>query len=204
MENKKIYIGFEMKDEKAVQDFNEYQKKLAADPDFAKVVQEAKSEDQVYEYMKEKGYTDMSFQQFMNSLNELCDKMEAASDEALNSDGKRELSAEELDAVAGGHIFQKSWWKKNWKSVVQAIPVVGGITRTMIEIATGETKGGFAALRLAVSVGCMFLEEVPGIGYVGSQMIERVTNNVGMTAAEHGHIEAPIFEDNIGGKTFMV
>ena len=54
MENKKIYIGFEMKDEKAVQDFNEYQKKLAADPDFAKVVQEAKSEDQVYEYMKEK------------------------------------------------------------------------------------------------------------------------------------------------------
>ena len=202
MENKKLYIGFELKDEKAVQDFNEYQKKIASDPEFDKVVKEATSEDQVYEYMKEKGYIDMSFQQFMNSLNELCDKMEEATDKA--TEGNKELSMEELETVSGGHIFQASWWKKNWKSVVQAIPIVGGVTVAIAEIATGETKGGFAAARLAVSLGCVLLEDVPGVGYVGSQLIERSVNNVMMNQLEHGHTDAMFFEDKIGGTHVQV
>ena len=63
-------------------------------------------------------------------------------------------------------------------------------------------------MRLGVSVGCMLLEavgdEIPGLGYVCSQVMERGVNNVLITSVEHGHRGAALFEDNIAGFTIKV
>ena len=151
MENMDIYFTF--KDAKTAQEFIEYSKKFAEDKELNQRLQEAKSEDQAYEILKEKGYIDISFQEFMNRLNEICDKLDSVCEQAGN-----QLSMEELESVVGGHIFQKSWWKKNWKKAVSYVPFVGGLTVSIYDAATGKTSGWESAAKIITSVAAGAIE----------------------------------------------
>lgn len=135
MDNKEFVFSF--KDENTAKKFTDYVKNFAADQDLNQKIEEAESEDQVYEILKERNLIDMSFQEFMSALNQACEKMEAACDKANNK-----LSVEELDSIVGGGIFSKNGWvMKNWKEIVSYIPYVGDMMVTVADIATGEVKG---------------------------------------------------------------
>ena len=102
MDNKGFVFSF--KDENTAKKFTDYVKNFAADKELNQKIEEAESEDQVYEILKERNLIDMSFQEFMSALNQACEKMEAACDKANG-----ELSIEELESVVGGSIFSKSY-----------------------------------------------------------------------------------------------
>ena len=163
MENMDIYFTF--KDAKTAQEFIEYSKKFAEDKELNQRLQEAKSEDQAYEILKEKGYIDISFQEFMNRLNDICDKLDSACEKAGN-----QLSMEELEGVVGGHIFQKSWWKKNWEKAVSFVPFVGGLTKSIYDVASGKTAGWEAAGKIIFSVGAGLMETVAAVASGGTSV----------------------------------
>ena len=135
MDNKGFVFSF--KDENTAKKFTDYVKNFAADKELNQKIEEAESEDQVYEILKERNLIDMSFQEFMSALNQACEKMEAACDKANNK-----LSFEELDSIVGGGIFSKNGWvRKNWKEIVSYVPYVGDMMVSITEIASGEVKG---------------------------------------------------------------
>lgn len=173
MDNKGFVFSF--KDDNTAKKFTDYVKNFAADKDLNQKIEEAESEDQVYEILKERNLINMSFQEFMSALNQTCEKMEAACDKANG-----ELSIEELESVVGGSIFSKSYWKKNWKKVVSYVPFVGDLAVTVAEIATGEVKGaGYITSKIATTIGGIGLEVLGDIagcgvgGYVAGQLYTR-------------------------------
>ena len=150
MENTTLLFTF--KDEQDKDKFFDYVKKYESDEDLKKKVEAAQSEDQVYELLKGRGLIDMSFQDFMKSLNNLCDKFGSV------LEGKEhELSQEELESVVGGNIFQASWWKKNWKKVVSYIPGAT-LVEDIIDVAKGKTKGLEAAAKIMTGIAGTAIE----------------------------------------------
>ena len=173
MDNKGFVFSF--KDENTAKKFTDYVKNFAADQDLNQKIEEAESEDQVYEILKERNLINMNFQEFMSAVNQACEKMEAACDKA-NS----ELSIEELESVVGGSIFSKSYWKKNWKKVVSYVPFVGDLTVTIAEVASGEVKGGaHIATKFLTTLDGIGLETLgdlaggPVVGYVAGQLFTK-------------------------------
>jgi hypothetical protein len=163
---------FSFKDDETAKKFTDYVKTFAEDKELNQKIQEAQSEDQVYEILKEKNLINMSFQEFLSALDQACEKMGAACD---SSDG--ELSFEELESVVGGSIFSKNYWKKNWKKVVSYVPFIGDLTVTVAEIATGEVKGaGHITSKIAATLGGIGLEVIGDLagcgigGYVAGQI----------------------------------
>ena len=163
MEDMEIHFTF--KDEKTAQEFLEYSKRFAEDKEVNQRLQQVKSEDQAYEILKEKGYINMSFQEFMNKLNEVCDKLDSACENSRN-----QLSIEELEGVVGGHIFQGSWWKKNWQKAVSFVPFVGGLTKSIYDVASGKTAGWEAAGKIIFSVGAGLMETVAAVASGGTSV----------------------------------
>ena len=173
-------IHFTFKDEKTAQEFLDYSKRFAEDREVNQRLQQVKSEDQAYEILKEKGYINMSFQEFMNKLNEVCDKLDSACENSRN-----QLSIEELEGVVGGHIFQGSWWKKNWQKVVSFVPFLGGLTSSIYDAATGKTSGWDSVGKIGISVGAGLIETIGAVASGGASIGAHIAISAGSYAGSH-------------------
>ena len=170
MDNKGFVFSF--KDENTEQKFRDYVNNFAADKELNQKIEEAESEDQVYELLKERNLINMDFQEFMSALDLTCEKLGTACDSVQG-----ELSPEELEGIVGGSIFSKKWWKEKWKKVVSYVPFIGDLAVTITEVATGEVKGGaHIATKFLTTLGGIGIETLGAItgaeavGYIGGQL----------------------------------
>jgi hypothetical protein len=110
----KMSVYFE--DEKSALEFKGLSEKMSKDKDFQEKLKNCNSEKTAYDLYKDKGYTDLSFEDFCKKFDELVD----------GQGESKQLNMEELGAVVGGSGAKRKFGTF-LKYLGVAVPVVGGL-----------------------------------------------------------------------------
>ncbi len=131
------HIVFTFETEEAKLQFEEKMKKVNEDKEFLKLIEQAETEDEVVKALAEKLGIDETM--LKAQLKDMCADVE----NEMANDDRVELGEEELELVAGGNIFHKSWWKNHWKTFTIAAASV--VTMTWVNPALVGTIIAHAA-----------------------------------------------------------
>lgn len=171
MENN-IKVIYEVGEEKAAK-YNDIKQKMLSDKEFLAAFDKAEAKEEVYDLLKEKNYIDFSYEEFLSRI----EKFEGMTKEAFNN---QELSLDQLEHVVGGSIFTDigNFFEDHWKDVVKCVPFVGSGVVKIVEVAKGETTGGFLEVGGSTFVGGLVeiagsVTGLPITGYVAGQIASR-------------------------------
>ena len=138
-------------DEALAERYNELAGKMADDKDFTDRLKECKSEEAVYELYKEKGYTDLPYEEFLKQLSTDLQKLHSQMDEF-------DLTEEELEGVSGGfNAFRFA------TTVVSCIPIAGpiiaGVAKSVKAGIDGKGTEG-VTLEMAKATGLSLVDAI--------------------------------------------
>ncbi|MBR4386261.1 MAG: hypothetical protein IKP51_07045 [Treponema sp.] len=171
------------KDEELAARYEALAKKMASDADFNAQLPKCKSEEELYNLYLSHGYTDLSFEDFVEQLGYTVEQINSAAGcESM------ELTECELENVVGGFSFFKFA-----TSVVSVIPIAGpiisGVAKAVKAGIDGEGASGIV-LELAKGAGLAMVDAVVTIATAGVGSGVSMGIKVGMGAIKAGINEA--------------
>ncbi len=177
MAEKKITVQVTCKDEATAQKYRLLAEKMATDKDFLERLQTCGTERQIYDLYKEKGYTDLSYEDFIMQLGDQLEQIHKQM-------GTFELSMEELESVVGGFSLF-TFITSALSCVPVAGPIISGVAKA---IKAGIDGKGIEQIVLdcAIGAGLAMFDAVIMIGTAGMGAGAATAINIGVCTMKTG------------------
>ena len=166
-------ISVTCKDEAAKERYTALATKMKDDSEFKAALNQCKTDQEIYDAYKDRGYTDMDFETFKVEFKKMIDDIVS-----VQKEGSFELSENELENVVGGFSFFRAF-----TGVVSALPIAGPLISGVAKAVKAGIEGkGIEEIvkQAAVGVGLALVDSVVTISTMGTGAVVAGAVRTGM------------------------